>query len=105
MPSSYEKKKEKEVTEKRRFGRKKDVRTIFGSFDIFNELRISSQTKVVAVAVNAIIGISNFKKSNFLALKFSLSADIRLKCQKNMYIYSKVTTLPILESKGKKGNL
>lgn len=71
--------KERQLTENRRFGLKNEVSTIFVSFDMHNELRMSSRTTAVAVAVNAISGMSNLRNFNLSALKFSLKTDNRLK--------------------------
>jgi hypothetical protein len=64
---------------KRKLGRKNDVRTTLVSFDIRSDFKISSRTLVVAVAVNAITGISNCKDFSLPVVKFSLNADSRLK--------------------------
>lgn len=68
-----------ELTENRRFGRKNDVNTIFVSVDIISDFIISSRTEVVAVAVSAISGTSDFKKLNLLAQKLSLKTHKFLK--------------------------
>lgn len=68
------------LTEKRRFGRKNEVMTIFASFDMHNDFSMSSRTRIVAVAVKAIKGISNFRHFKFSALKLSLNMDNRLSC-------------------------
>lgn len=73
------------LTENLKFGRKKDVSTIFVPFDMWSDLRMSSRTWIVAVAVNAIRGISNFKDFKLLAPKFSRNTDNRLKHQ-NAYV-------------------
>ena len=44
-----------------------------------SDLRISSRTQIVAVAVKAISGISYFKNFKLQALKFSRNTDSRLK--------------------------
>lgn len=67
------------LTENRKLGRKKEVSTIFVSFDMHSDFKMSSRTDFVAVAVKAITGISNFRKSSLLVLKFSLNEDSRLK--------------------------
>lgn len=55
------------------------MRTILVSFDMQSDFRMSSRTLVVAVAVNDINGISNFKNFKLAELKFSRSTDKRLK--------------------------
>lgn len=74
----------RELTENLKFGRKNEVSTIFVSLDIDNDLRISSRTLSVAVAVNAIRGISNFRNFKLTVLKFSRKTDNRLK-ELNLY--------------------
>ena len=68
-----------QLTENLKFDRKNEVSTIFVSFDMHSEWRISSRTRIVAVAVNAIIGISNSNNFKLQALKFSRKTDNRLK--------------------------
>ena len=68
----------KQLTENRRFGRKKELRIIFVALDMCNDLTMSSRMGIVAVAVSAINGISNFKNFNLLVLKFSRKTDSRL---------------------------
>ena len=75
--------KNRELTENLKFGRKNVVRTIFVSVDMHSERRISSRTRIVAVAVNAIIGISNSKNFKQQVLKFSRKTDNRLKHVQN----------------------
>jgi hypothetical protein len=67
---------------KRKLGRKNDVRTRLVSFDKRSDFKMSSRTLSVAVAVNAITGISNFKDFSLPVVKFSLNADSRLKQEK-----------------------
>ena len=64
---------------KRKLDRKNDVSTTIVSFDMHNDFKMSSRTLCVAVAVNAIRGISNFRDFSLLVLKFPLSTDSRLK--------------------------
>lgn len=52
--------------------------TIFVSLDMLSDFKMSSRTRSVAVAVNAMSGISNFKNSEVQALKFSRNTDSRL---------------------------
>jgi len=67
---------------KRKLGRKNDVRTTLVSFDKSSDFKMSSRTLFVAVAVNAITGISNFKDFSLPVVKFSLNTDSRLKQEK-----------------------
>lgn len=63
------------------------MRTILVSFDMQSDFRMSSRTLVVAVAVNDINGISNFKNFKLAELKFSRSTDKRLKCVIRRIVY------------------
>ena len=74
------------ITEKRRFGLKNEVTMIFESIDMQSDLRMSSRTRIVAVAVNAISGMSNFRNLRFSVLKLSLSMDNRLKWIKMIHM-------------------
>ena len=76
------------LTENLKFGRKNEVTTTFVSFNIDNDSRISSRTCTVAVAVNAISGISNSRNSKLLALKVLRSTDNLLKHFKAYISYS-----------------
>lgn len=67
------------LTENLKFGRKNEVTTSFVAFDMDNDSKISSRICIVAVAVNAISGISNSRNFKLPAEKVSRNTDSLLK--------------------------
>lgn len=82
----YETQTKELLTEKRRFGLKNEVSMIFVSSDMKSDFKMSSRTWIVAVAVNAINGMSNFRNFRLSDLKVSRSTDNRLRSLRKMTV-------------------